>query len=383
MIYNIKTFCGIALIAAAFASCQKADLQDERLGNNGLLSNSKNSSINPREGHVYTMSNEASGNSVLHYLQKPNGTLVYQSSAMSGGNGSGAGLGSQGSIIIEASHKWLYAVNAGSNSVSSFKINNDGSLTLAYTASSNGTLPVSVTVHNNLLYVVNSTSSNISGFNIGNDGDLTLIAGSSQALSAANAGPAQISFTPSGQKLIVTEKNTNIISSFAVNGSGVASAAVSKPSAGITPFGFDFSGANTIVVTEASGGMANASTVSAYSIGGATTLTGGPIHANQTSACWATVSNDGRYAYIANTSSNTISSFEIGSGGTLQLIKAAEGVTGTTPTDITFSGNDFYVYNINAGSHSITEFKKGGNESLKKIGEITGLPAQAVGIAAF
>jgi 6-phosphogluconolactonase (cycloisomerase 2 family) len=380
---GIKYFNCILIASVAFLGCKKELKQPTQDIVENSVSQSQKSSLNPREGFVYTMSNDAAGNSILGYLQSPNGSLSYNSTTASGGNGSGAGLGSQGSLVIDASHEWLYAVNAGSNSISSFKIGSDGALTLAHSIASNGTLPISVTVHGNLLYVVNSTTSNISGFAIGSGGSLSLIAGSNQPLSSANAGPAQISFTPGGQKLIVTEKNNNKITTYAVNGSGVASAPVSQSSAGQTPFGFDFSGSNIIVVSEASGGVHNASTVSAYSVQNITTLTGGPIGANQTSACWTIVTSDGRYAYVTSTSSNTISSFEVGSSGSLTLINAVEVTTGTTPIDLTVSGNGFYVYNINAGSHSISEYKKGGNETLKSIGEIKGLPAHAVGIVAY
>ena len=81
-------------------------------------------------------------------------------------------LGSEGAIAINKDHTLLFAVNAGSNSVSSFKIKNDGSLELKYTVSSGGTLPISVCVHDNLLYVVNSTTANIRGFALGSNGSL-------------------------------------------------------------------------------------------------------------------------------------------------------------------------------------------------------------------
>ncbi len=335
-------------------------------------------------GFVYTMSNDEAGNSIICYTQKATGGLTYKSTTASGGAGNGmVGLGSQGSVVIDAAHRWLYAVNAGSNSISSFAIERNGSLKIAHTVSSNGTLPVSVTTHGTWLYVVNSTTSNISGYAIGAGGTLTAVAGSNQPLSAASAGPAQISFTPDGRKLIVTEKATNKITSYAVDGAGIAGAGNAQPAAGKTPFGFDFSGNNYIVVSEASGGMPNVSSVSSYSIAGSTQAVTGALAGNQTSACWTIVSADGKYAFVANTMSNTLSSLRVSNDGKLKFINAAEVATGTTPIDLTFSGDENYVYNLNSGSHSITQYQKGGNASLKKIGELTGLPAYAVGLAAF
>ena len=103
-------------------------------------------------------------------------------------------------------HTWLFAVNAGSNSVSSFKINNDGTLELKHTESSGGTTPISVCVYDNLLYVVNAASADINGFTIGWDGSFTPIDGSHKSLSDITAGPAQIAFSPQGNSLLVTEK---------------------------------------------------------------------------------------------------------------------------------------------------------------------------------
>jgi 6-phosphogluconolactonase len=377
----IKYRNGIIALSILFSSCSKEVMKSEDAMTPDVSAQSRKA--NPRAGFVYTMSNEASGNQILGYHQSPDGKLMYRTTTASGGNGTDAGLGSQGSIVIDEAHEWLFAVNAGSNSISSFQIREDGSLMLAHTAASNGTRPVSVTVHGTFLYVVNSISSNISGYRVGTGGTLMPIEGSVKPLSTANAGPAQISFTPDGHKLIVTEKNTNMITSYSVDNAGTASSATSVGSAGQTPFGFDFAGNGTIVVTEASGGAMKASTVSAYSVWGNTTLTGGPVANNQTAACWAAVTQDGRYAYVTNTGSKSISSFEVTATGKLKLLNAVEATTGTTPTDIVLSGNDFYIYNLNAGSHSITAYKKGGNETLKQINEITGLPAHAVGLASF
>jgi len=359
-------------------SCNKDEFGDII----GKLGGGKGSG-NRQKGFVYTMNNETGGNNILIYNQNANGTLSYKSSTASGGTGSGAGLGSQGAIVIDAAHQWLFAVNAGSNSVSSFKIGDDGKLTLAHTVSSNGTLPISVTTDANVLYVVNSTTSNISGYTIGEGGTLTPINGSTQSLSASGAGPAQISFVPGGKKLIVTEKNTNMITTFNVDVSGIATLGSSIPSAGKMPFGFDFSGSNYLIVSEAGGGMAKASSVSSYSVSGSTALVDGAVTSNQTAACWAKVTNDGRYAYIANAQTNNISLYQISTNGMLKLLDGAEAATGLGPNDIVLSGSGSYLYSLNTGSHSISQFKKGNNAVLKGMGEEPGLPAHAQGLAAF
>src|SRR5260370_21286325 len=147
----------------------------------------------------------------------------------------------------------LFAVNAGSNDVSAFTVSPAG-LTLTSRTASGGTLPISLTVHGNVLYVLNAGGTgNISGFAVGTSGALTAIAGATLALSGSNVGPAQVSFSPDGRRLVVTEKNTNQLDLYAVDANGVASGPITTPSAGGTPFGFSFGLRNELFVSEATG----------------------------------------------------------------------------------------------------------------------------------
>src|SRR5439155_10564128 len=94
-----------------------------------------------------------------------------------------------------------------SNSVSLFGVRPNG-LELEATVSSGGVRPISVTVRGKLAYVLNAGGSgNISGFALSHDG-LTPLAGSTQPLGAGSSGPAQVSFTPDGAALVVTEKTS-------------------------------------------------------------------------------------------------------------------------------------------------------------------------------
>ena len=177
---------------------------------------------------------------------------------------------------------------------------------------------ISLSIHDRQVYVLNAGGSgNVSGFTISPSGDLTSIAGSTQALSTGASGPAQVSFTPDGSSLVVTEKGTNIISTYAVDQNGVASNRVSTPSSGTTPFGFGFTRNGTLVVSEAFGGGANASAVSSYGADndGTWDVISGSVATTETAACWIVVTNSGRYAYTTNAGSGTISGYAILQGG--------------------------------------------------------------------
>lgn len=116
-----------------------------------------------------------------------------------------------------------------------FRVRDDG-LTLVSRILSGGTLPTSLTVHDNLLYVLNAGGSgNISGFGIGNDDQLVPIAASTRSLSGGATAPAQVSFSPDGHLLVVTEKATNAIDTYVVGADGRAAGPNVQASSGATP----------------------------------------------------------------------------------------------------------------------------------------------------
>src|SRR5205807_1503877 len=78
---------------------------------------------------------------------------------------------------------------------------------------------------------------NISGFTVSASGDLTPISDAIRPLSGTNVGPAQVSFSPDGRRLVVTEKTTNLLDVYVVGENGAAGARTSAASAGVTPFG--------------------------------------------------------------------------------------------------------------------------------------------------
>ena len=199
-------------------------------------------------GAVYTESN-AAANAVQVFDQAPDGTLTPGASYLTGGAGTGAaGLGSQGALAIE--HGWLLAVNAGSNDVSAFRVRGEH-LVLVNRVPSGGTTPNSVTIHDGVVYVLNAGGTgNISGFLLATTASCRS-SGSTQPLSSATAGAVQVSFTPRGDQLVVSEKGANTIETFPVDRWGRAGAGTAHASAGAAPFGFSFGKHDALNVTEA------------------------------------------------------------------------------------------------------------------------------------
>ncbi len=336
-------------------------------------------------GHyVYIESNDSVQNRILVYEEQNDGSLVMDGMALSGGSGNGGGLGSQGAVVLDENHKWLYAVNAGSNSISSFKVNNDGSVTLKNTVSSYGTKPVSLCVRNSLLYVVNSGTSNIHGYTVSGNGNMSSITGSDKPLSASGAGPAQISFGPNGNWVVVTEKATNNITRYNLNGAGAAGAAITVASNGQTPFGFSFARDKFMIVSNAAGGAANAGSCTSYRTnGGAFNSINGVVANNQSAPCWVATTNYGRFAFVTNTASNNISSYYISEDGELYLVNGAAAVSGGGPIDLVVSSDNKCVYALCGVDHTIYQYKRTFLGGISSNGFIGGLPASAAGLAEY
>ena len=329
-------------------------------------------------GAVYTITNAAAGNGVAYFSRSSDGALALVATYATGGNGTGAGLGSQGAVTLSDDGRLLFAVNAGSDSVSEFAVREDG-LRLLSTFSSNGARPISIAVHKNLLYVLDAGGAgSITGYKVDGKGRVELLAGSTQPL--LGSGPAQIAFSPNGSDLVVTEKSTSTLDTFSVGPHGWAQPGVSSPSAGGTPFGFQFDSLGRAFVSEAAG-SASSYTVDAS---GAHTISGAVV-THQAAPCWLVVSADGRFAYTANAGAGTISGFSIAPDGSIALLDAS-GATGnfgagSHPLDEAVSSDGHFLYVLVDGHHTIGGFRINADGSLTALGEVGALPAGAVGLA--
>ncbi len=338
-------------------------------------------------GAVYVLTNAAAGNAVAIFARAADGSLTAAGTVPTGGLGTGAGLGSQGAVILSDNNRWLYAVDAGSNDIAALRVAGAG-LVPAGTVASGGVMPISLTVNGDLLYVLNAGSETISGFRIGHNGSLSPLSGSTLPLSGTGVGPAEVSFSPDGRTLVVTEKNTNLIDTYRVGRDGRPDGPYTTASAGQTPFGFAFARKNTLIVSDAFGGAANASALSSYRVENAhdVDVVTGVAPTNQTAACWVATTDNGRYAYTTNAGSDSISGYGVDHAGALSLL-TPDGRTGVLapgshPTDLGFSHNSRYLYALAGGTGSIAPFDVAADGSLTALSGVSGLPASAVGLAA-
>jgi 6-phosphogluconolactonase len=333
---------------------------------------------------VYTETNSASGNEVQIYQSRVDGSLALTASVSTGGLGTGAGLGNQGALALGDGGRWLYVVNAGSNDISVFAVTEAG-LALVNRVGSGGTQPISVTVHGALVYVLNAgDSGNIVGFQASSDGRLRAIAHSTRPLSSSTAGAAQVGFDRDGDTLVVTEKATNRITTYALDDDRPTGPVV-HPSNGMTPFGFAFDRRGTLLVSEAFGGRANAAALSSYDVDepGSLDVISGSVPAEQTAACWVVLARHGHYAYVTNTGSGTLTGYRVDHSGVLTRLTAngISAVTGGGPTDAGASpdGRTLFVLSPSIGQIVVLRVKEDG--SLVTLGNAAGAPATATGLA--
>jgi hypothetical protein len=340
---------------------------------------------------VFVQTNELNGNRIIVFDRGRDGTLTQAGSYATGGNGGIATpgnesdrLASQGSLAYDRRHSLLLAVNAGSDTVSTFKVRGDR-LRLTGVVPSGGGFPASIAVSGRVVYVLNSGGPGIvQGFVIRGH-RLRALPGSARSLGLANTdppnfltSPGQVGFTPGGMKLIVTTKasGSNIVV-YRVRPNGYLSTnPVVNPSATPVPFAFTFDPSDRLVSGEAA-----QSSVTTYTVNGNGSLSNPQsLSDNQMALCWI-VRTRGFY-YVANTASNTLSGYRISSSGEPSLI-GATGVVATTeagPIDLAASGR--YLYGQTGSAGTLDEYSVNADGTLTKLGVITGLPVGQEGIAA-
>jgi hypothetical protein len=109
-------------------------------------------------GHVYVLDNATNGNAISAFNRAADGTLTSAGTTAIGGQGSGGGLGSQGSLIFSPDRSLLFAVDAGSNQISVVGVDAHGTLHPASVSSSGGVDPISLTSTGHFLYVVSTVA---------------------------------------------------------------------------------------------------------------------------------------------------------------------------------------------------------------------------------
>ena len=236
---------------------------------------------------IYVQTNDASRNEVVAFDRAADGSLTRLGHFETGGRGSGVPhLASQSSLALGGDR--LLVTNAGSDDLSLFRVAIDGLELVARTASG-GEAPTSVAVHGDLAYVLNNGTPGIAGFSLAG-GSLVPLEGSVRPL-AAEADPAQIAFSPDGRTLVVTERGTNTISTFAVDETGRGAGPETIASSGATPYGFDFTATARSSSPRRSAATVGAAAASSYALQRRPArAVSASVADTRSEVCWAAVS---------------------------------------------------------------------------------------------
>jgi 6-phosphogluconolactonase (cycloisomerase 2 family) len=326
-------------------------------------------------GAVFVESDNLSANTVVAYSRAADGTLTQDGVYPTGGQGgqlTGSVVdhtASQGALAFDAQHNLLYAVNAGSDTITEFAVHGD-QLSRLQTVWSGGSFPVSLTVHDGLLYVLNARGGgSIQGY--ARFGTYLVrvpfwhrdLGFNPNATPEFTSTPGQVAFTPDGSDLVVTTKGDGqSIEVFRVGVFGPSARPVITADPGNVPFAIAFDRQGHLAIAEA-----GPSAVATFRINRDGTLdlidratTG------QAATCWLTAT--GRHLYASNAGSASVTTFD-SHDGTVTALGNTTTDAGTVDSAASPDGQFLYVQTGAAGI--VDEFGIRSDGSLQSLGSVT------------
>jgi 6-phosphogluconolactonase (cycloisomerase 2 family) len=333
-------------------------------------------SFSPRGGAVFVQTDSTTGNAVVVYDRAPNGSLSEAGTYPTGGLGGQLGgsvvdhLASEGSLTYDHAAHLLYAVNAGSDTVTVFKVCGD-TLRREQVVSSGGTFPTSIAAHGNLVYVENALNGgSIQGY-VRSGEQLVPVPRWNRALGLSTTAtpqflhaPGQITFSPNGRQLIVSTKaNGDDLDVFAIGHRGSPSATPTVNAEGTSiPFALAFDRSGDLLVA-----APGTNAVMSFSLAPDGTLTEIQSAATgQQATCW--IVGTGDYFYVSNAGSASLSAFSDTGPGTLAGLGNTATDPGTIDAAITRHGR--YLYAETGMNGIVDEFAIGATGSLTSIGSV-------------
>jgi 6-phosphogluconolactonase (cycloisomerase 2 family) len=374
-------------------------------------------------------------NSVIHYRWSANGTLAEAERVNTGGAGSGVvspiyhvsrpnDFEGAGSVILTPDRRFLFATNAGDNSVSSFAVREDGELTLVDTqrtgnATGGGAKSLAYAPSSKTLFVVHTFGpDHIRLMSVDGEGKLTprperytvgtkewprrvptiavlspdekfLILGTTfdELPTAKNPDGSLILWIPRRDgKLHVIASNApdpDGLVTFPVNADGTLGKSSLHDAGGASPFYLTFlhHRPDTFVV-----GYAVSNAVSMGKIDADGKISIGPLVKINTNSglpselCWLAVSPDDRFVFSTDFGYSYISSFRIDGNG-LSIAKdpaspkipgdgtfrAIDGTVSSGPSDTWLSPDGAYLYQIYGNASKLVGYATKPDGSLEEV----------------
>jgi 6-phosphogluconolactonase (cycloisomerase 2 family) len=371
--------------------------------------------------NIYTQTNETE-NKVINFRQGMDGRLSEIQRVPTGGKGTGGftpvtgeqsspdSLISSNSVITSKDKKYLFAVNAGNNTVSCFAIGPDGMLALTDTQSTGNELSGMSGTANSLayndadgtLYVLHSFGPDHIRVFTAMGGKLMLRpqARTVNAPGLSDRVPTQIVLTPDNKFLLasvlfdarpseaglVLAKEKTLVT-FPIMMGGALGEPMFNEAGGITPFASCFLNGSidtfiTVLAAESSAVVSSIASDGMVKSGKSakidTTIDG--MMSEPSEICWISVSEDNKYAFGTNFGYGTVSSFKIdGNGLAVRMSTAARevgdgtfkglaGVPSSGAGDNAVSGQ--FLYQLYANAKKLVSYKIGDDGRLTKAMEV-------------
>jgi 6-phosphogluconolactonase (cycloisomerase 2 family) len=334
----------------------------------------------PQHGHtsrvVFVQNDSPAGNTVYAYDRHRDGSLTQAGGYATGGLGgvlTGSvvdHLASQGSLTLDRNHQLLFAVNAGSDTVSVFRVHGDR-LSLQQILPSGGSFPVSVAVSGDLVYVLNARDGgSVSGYRIDRNG-VGPIANSVRPLGLDPTAtpefthtPGQVAFTPDGGQLLVTTKaNTNAVDVFAVRRDGRLDAPTVHELPGTVPFATAFDRTGHLLLAEA-----GTNAVASFDLTRSGVLVPlDDLSTGEMATCWITTTR--HFAYASNAGSASVTGAAVSHHGILSLVGQTGTDAGTVDSAATPNGHFLYVQTGAAGM--VDGYRVNHDGTLTSVGAVT------------
>ena len=353
---------------------------------------------------LYVQTNEAT-NKIVHFVRATNGALQAVESVATGGNGSNGltpgtskpvpdSLVSQFSVTLSADKKMLFAVNAGDNSISVFSVNPaNGNLTLLKKNPTTNVYPNSLAWNNGYLYASFFTGTNqLSAFKVDNDGSLTQVGTYNIASQTGlqNVAPTQVLVDPSKSLLSVSAGvKSGALVSYKINpdgtlGTPVTNVLQAQDGSALVPFAGAFiPGANN-TSTYLSTSIGDKGFYSySYNNGGMVTRTGLAV-SGEAAPCWISLTPKFNFAYVGN-GAGSISSYSLDANGkpTLLQVDAIAGDDLGVAGDSWISGDGKFIYYVDLKNSAVASYSINADGTLKLINKVpvstsTGLSLQGI-----
>ncbi|KAJ2997938.1 hypothetical protein HDV02_005033 [Globomyces sp. JEL0801] len=305
------------------------------VNNRGKPSN-RQSRTKSSTGAAYFMTNDPKGNSIVINRIQNDGKLAFSKTIQTQGNGAGGfdtnsndtvgpdGLFSQDSVVV--GNNFLFAANAGSNSISTFQINKYDPTKLQFlnVVPSGGDFPVALTFSSKLGMLCAANGGQVNGvmcFSATNAG-LTPLDDTCRSLGLTQTTPpkgplgtvSDILFDNESNNLLVSVKGnppanvTGFIASFGVQGNKLAETpTMNVPKGSVAPFSMSLvPQTNSMMFTDAGVGFG----IVNLNNGVETASTMVPIE-GQGATCWSAFSQETKNVYMVDILTNLVTEASI------------------------------------------------------------------------